>query len=75
MDEVRRRTAQALATLRETLALSRQARDTAHVDGREEFARHEDDAIAEVEQRIAWLERQAAAFGARQARRVEKEEW
>jgi len=69
MDEVRRRTEQSLAALRETLALSRQARDTARADGREEFARHEDDSIAAVERRIAWLERQAVEFEERQARR------
>ena len=75
MDEVRRRTETALAALRETLAVSRQARDTGREEGREEFARHEDDSIAEVEQRIAWLERQAAEFEERQARRVEEEGW
>ena len=74
MDEVRRRTAQALAALRETLVVSRQARDTASAAGREEFARHEDDSIAEVEKRIAWLERQAAEFEERQARRMDEEE-
>ena len=75
MDGVRRRTAQTLVTLRAGLVVSRQARDTARADGREEFAQHEDDSIAEVERRIAWLERQAAEFEARQARRVEEEGW
>jgi len=75
MDEVRRRTAETLATLRAALVASWRVRDTAREEGREEFARHEDDAIAEVEKRIAWLERQAAEFEARQARRVEEEGW
>ncbi len=75
MDEVRRRTALTLATLRVALVASRRVRDTAREECREEFARHEDDSIAEVEKRIAWLERQAAEFEERQARRVEEEGW
>jgi hypothetical protein len=70
MDEVRRRTARTLGTLRETLAVTRRVRDTAREDGREDFARQEDETIATLEARIAWLEQQAAEFEARQARRL-----
>jgi hypothetical protein len=74
MDEVRRRTARTLDTLREALEVTRRARDTARAAGREEVARREDEAIAGLAGRIAWLERQAAAFEERQARRTDGEE-
>jgi predicted RNA binding protein with dsRBD fold (UPF0201 family) len=70
MDEVRRRTEQTLHTLRELLEVSRRVRDTARDDGREEFARHEDDSIVELEKRIAWLGQQKVEFEERQARRM-----
>ena len=74
MDEVRRRTGRTLGTLREALAVARRVRDMARADGREDVARQEDEAIARLEERIAWLERQAAAFEQRQARRPSGEE-
>jgi len=75
MDEVRRRTALTLATLRAALVASRRVRDTAREEGREEFARQEDASIAELAGRIAWLEQQAVEFEERQARRVEEAGW
>ena len=74
MDEVRRRTDAALALLRHTVAAAVQARDAALRAGQEGVAREEEATIAGLEGRIAWLERQAAEFEARQARRMEEEE-
>jgi hypothetical protein len=70
MDEVRRRTARTLDTRREALASARRVRDTARADGRADVAQHEDGESATLEQRLAWLERRAAKFEERQARRT-----
>ena len=69
MEAMRRRTERTLHTLRETLEVTKRVRDTARVGGREEFARHEDEAIVELEKRIARLEQHAVEFEERQARR------
>jgi hypothetical protein len=68
MDEVRRRTARTLDTLRESLEVAQRVKETARAEGREDVARREDETITKLEERIAWLEQQAA-FEERQARR------
>ena len=72
VDEVRRRTDQALNALRQTLAATQGVRDAAREQGQETFAQTEDEVIANLERRIAWLEQQAAEFEERQAGRADR---